>query len=621
MTAISSIRLVSRIVALASIGSLINGGVIQSSAAQDSGIPPPEFTLRDANYVDLVSFSLTYDLTDLTIGTKEHPLTHSLYSGPLPDTLLGNGYFRDGYYGWVNVPPASGDNCPNRTIVFGNETESFSCSKLYPVYSYGQTGATLLQNIYTRRDGTQIVYFPLGPDIVSTPVQQINYPDGRVLTYGACASGPPAGLLCSVTRSDGLQLKYNYTTLAGYVVISSVVAINNAVEYCDPTATTCSLVNAWPTVTYTWSGQAPGAGFASILTVTDPAGRQTRYTQDSKGRTVGIKLPTSASADNLTYTYCDSSSNWCSQFVSPWNSTYQNYVQGVVRNGIPWTYTGAPGGGSPQGTCGLGTYTVTNPVGGVEKVWQDYCFFGETGARLGSNPGTTPFMQLQTIDGTIFSSGISLQTPAPDIGGRISTVTKPEGNQTTYTWDNRGNLTQAVMTPKPGSPLAPVTLVANYDATCTITVKCNKPNWVKDGLGNETDYTYAPVHGGVLTTTLPADPNGIRPQTRDVYTQRYAWVLNSSGTYVQSAAPIWVLTTESFCRTTAAAASGTGCTVATDEVVKTYEYGPDAGPNNLFLKGVAVTADGVTQRTCYGYDPFGNKISETTPDAALTICP
>jgi hypothetical protein len=166
-----------------------------------------------------------------------------------------------------------------------------------------------------------------------------------------------------------------------------------------------------------------------------------------------------------------------------------------------------------------------------------------------------------------------------------------------------------------------VPLSANYDTTCTVPVKCNKPNWVKDGSGNQTDYTYDPTHGGVLTATLPPDANGVRPQTRYTYSQRYAWVLNSSGAYVQSAAPIWALATESFCRTRAAASSGTGCTLAGDEVVKTHEYGPNSGPNNLFVRGIAVTADGVTHRTCYGYDRFGNRITETQPAAGLASCP
>jgi len=216
---------------------------------------------------------------------------------------------------------------------------------------------------------------------------------------------------------------------------------------------------------------------------------------------------------------------------------------------------------------------------------------------------------------------VGVQFNAKPNGVQIQNAVKPEGNQTTYVWDGRGNSTQETLIPKAGSPLAQVNSYANYDTTCTNQFTCNKPNWIKDGLGNQTDYTYDPTHGGMLTKTLPADANGIRPQTRYTYAQRSAWVKNSSGAYAQSA-PIWVLATESFCRTTAAATPpATGCTTAGDEVVTTYEYGPDSGPNNLFLRGVAVTADGVTHRTCYGYDRFGNKISETQPAAALTSCP
>jgi hypothetical protein len=34
-----------------------------------------------------------------------------------------------------------------------------------------------------------------------------------------------------------------------------------------------------------------------------------------------------------------------------------------------------------------------------------------------------------------------------------------------------------------------------------------------------------------------------------------------------------------------------------------------------------VTADGVSHRTCYGYDRFGNQISVTTPNAGMASCP
>lgn len=96
---------------------------------------------------------------------------------------------------------------------------------------------------------------------------------------------------------------------------------------------------------------------------------------------------------------------------------------------------------------------------------------------------------------------------------------------------------------------------------------------------------------------------------------------NAAGTaYVQATTPVWLLTRERFCRTTAPA--GANCTGgAADEVVTDYDYGPNSGPNNLLLRGLAVTADGETLRTCYTYDALGRRISETKPAANLSVCP
>jgi YD repeat-containing protein len=610
-------KVVIRAAALASIGLVINSAVVHSSAAQ---LPPPEFSLKDENSVDLLSFGLYLNLTDLSIGSKEHPLTHTIFSGPLPDSWAGY-VVRDSFSAYLDSPwtPSCGGIGihPYFNVIFGNVSEYFPGCFTNQTAAASPTGSTLTGNNYTRRDGTIIVFpqpvFNLQGFTYSTP-NQILYPDGRVLTYGYCADGPAAGMLCTVTRSDGMQLKYNYTTLpSGYLANASVTAINNAYEYCNPTASACSLTMTWPTVTYSWS--VPASGVGTILTVTDPVGRQTRYTQDGKARTVGIKLPSSASADNITYTYCDSSSNWCSKFTSAVDLRYQNWVQSVTRDGQTWNYSGDPGLTTPN-ACGIAVYSATNPAGDFKKVSLNYCFPGTGGSYL---PGYSPFIQLEEGSGTKFNTGVNY----PILGGLIKNAVKSEGNITQYTWDSRGNITQETLFPKPGSPLAQVPLSANYDTTCTVPVKCNKPNWVKDGNGNETDYMYDPTHGGMLTATLPPDANGIRPQTRYTYTQRYAWVLNASGAYVQSAAPIWVAASESYCRTSRAASSTgtTPCIVAGDEVVKTYEYGPNSGPNNLFLRGVAVTADAATHRTCYGYDRLGNRISETQPAAGLTSCP
>lgn len=143
-------------------------------------------------------------------------------------------------------------------------------------------------------------------------------------------------------------------------------------------------------------------------------------------------------------------------------------------------------------------------------------------------------------------------------------------------------------------------------------------------MGRQTDYTYDSVHGGVLTKTSPPDANGIRAQVRFEYTQRYAWVKTAGGGYTTAGDPIWVKTRERTCKTSATITTNGVASCqggASDEVVTDYEYGPNSGPNNLLLRGVAVTADGQTLRTCYGYDANGRKVSETKPAAGLGVCP
>jgi hypothetical protein len=74
---------------------------------------------------------------------------------------------------------------------------------------------------------------------------------------------------------------------------------------------------------------------------------------------------------------------------------------------------------------------------------------------------------------------------------------------------------------------------------------------------------------------------------------------------------------DSYAATGSPAASCTG----NDEVKSSYEYGPDGGPNNLYLRGKVVTADGAILRTCYGNDRNGRRISETSPRGTGASCP
>lgn len=67
-------------------------------------------------------------------------------------------------------------------------------------------------------------------------------------------------------------------------------------------------------------------------------------------------------------------------------------------------------------------------------------------------------------------------------------------------------------------------------------------------------------------------------------------------------------------------------TAFTDEVVTDYDYGPSTGATNLLLRGTVVTATNSsdvieTQRSCYTYDEWGRKLSETKPLGTGSTCP
>lgn len=572
--------------------------------AQIQALDAPVYSEIDENGVDLFSGNVFWTVEDLSIGASQGRLAHTYTAGSASPDLFTY-YVAPAYNVYV-----SGNSQPVTAVrvAFEGSSELFYLNNSQWV-SLNQRGSTLATNsngsyTYTRRDGSVATL-----NSPSCGATTIAYPDGRVLTQTNKGVNLPAGvayaagLYCriqSVTRSDGLQIKYSYAfngtpsnnqQYLQWTYPASLTAINNAFAYCDPTADTCSLSGTWSTATY--------SSTSTTFTITDSAGRVTRFTLNGVGAISSIKLPSSSSADNLTYTYCG---NDCYVTDGTTTTYFPGMVEQLVRDGQTWKYTLTPA----LSAYSWAYYSVTNPAGGGYGVQMPGTYEPQTSF-------VSPFQTYTDLQGVQFFG-----TPT-SFTGQVVQVTKPEGNYTIYTYDGRGNLTQETETPKSGSGLPARNRTANYDAACSNIVTCNEPHWVRDWKGNETDYTLDPTHGGLLTATLPPDANGVRPQTTYTYIQRYAWVLNSSGAYVKSGNPIWVVATETICRTSSA--TSTGCSLAGDQVVTTYEYGPDSGPNNLFLRGFSVTADGATQRTCYGYDPYGNRISETKPNAGLTSCP
>jgi YD repeat-containing protein len=578
--------------------------------AAEAMLLPPEYATQDRNHVDIASLKASFDVTDVSIGSSGRPLENTVrisdpetgqsaitydFDGSVTPQSVASSYWQaaTSYYGCSTTGGVK--------VKLGRSTESF-CLLGSSYVSIRNPANTLIKNadgsyLYTTGDGTKYTFQQVTTSGDVRLVSKI-MPDGLAtqtaywLFNGTDSQGQPRqfAYVQSVSRNDGFQLRLKYVPDR---TLSGAKAVNTAVEYCDPLSNSCSTTNAWPESSYSFAFPDTNT---DQFTVIDQGGRSMRITWSGTPKYISAFKPsTSAAQDTVTYQYCNT-------------AEAGHWLCIATKDGFSWQYNlGLTHPGSL-----LETYMALTSQGPTANT----VFFSHTASPAGV---LAPLMYSVLPDGRR-----DYDQSAPT--NRLLTFTHHGGQVATYSYDSRGNVTSATHTPQPGSALTAVSLSAGYDTLCSNPVKCNKPNWVRDGKGNQTDYTYDSVHGGVLSVTRPAVPvsvggtvTQVRPQTRYGYVQRYAWYKNSSGTAVQASSPIWLLSTEKSCRTSAA--NGAGCTTAGDEVVTTYDYGPTTGANNLFVRGKAVTADGVTLRTCYSYDIFGNQISETSPNAGLASCP
>jgi YD repeat-containing protein len=588
------------------------------------GITSPTYSLTDRNGVNLLSLRPSAQINDVSIGSKERPLDHWMVTDD-HETPTPTIRFSDSYLGKVQ-PPMGYDYSP--TCVGSSYLDASlgvsadrMCGATGGTYAaFRGTGSSMVTNAdgtltYTDRDGNTRLYgIQQGTSRWLLTRMTDRFGVVTTLTYkSATVSSVTLYRLQSVNRNDGFQLKYTYgsnvaPTTAGdspWRQIASVRAINNAVDYCDPQADTCTFTQAWPTATYSRTT----SGSLNYFTVIDAAGRATRFTTGiptlsggvygtagpanyTTQQLLAIRAPTSSSADTTSFTYC--------AVTGEYYCVHQG-VKKVTTDGYDWLYPATSAGG---GVSLFVTVTASRPVGGSQITQQQR-----------GNPNIGPLIS--------YADGIGLNTFyfEQSIANRLLRVTRGDGDEFSYVYDARGNITRETHTPASGSPLAAAVRTAGFDANCTNPVKCNKPNWTRDAKSNLTEYAYHSINGHPLRVVSPADASGIKPQASyHAQTTKYAWYKNSSGAVVRAATPLWVVTGEKYCRTTTAAANGT-CAVAGDEVITAYDYGPSGVASNLFLRGKSVTADGVTLRTCYGYDIYGNRISETSPKAGLASCP
>ncbi len=521
-------------------GSFIAAG----SHAQD--IPPPKpYNPVDANGVDLSSGAYVADVASISIGQEGR--------GGLTDAVgwqsAANAWRHSILGGIVREPQSgTGSTFPWYTVTVLGQSTIFT-KTLAGKYNLleGQGGSLILSGstyTYTAPDGT-VALFDRGLQ-TRTPylaneamITSITRPNAEVITFHYNSQGGWRRLQ-SVTNNLGYQVHFEYAVESGgdtnWYRIVKVTTLNNGIDACAPLANTCAFSQTWPSLTF-----AQGAG----LTATDALNRTTTLLY-SGGRLGSVVRPTGRTT-SIT-----------------WQGVNLTQVATVSDGAGTWTYTFAP---PPPGedVYTIPT-TITDPLSHntVAMVnWDHPTGTDQTRARI-----------------TSVTDALNNTTNyAQDDAGRLQWVVAPEGDRLDYAYTVQGNLQSWTSTPKPNSGLSARSITAVY-GDCSTLILCGRPTAVIDERGGQTDFAYDAA-GNLLAATSPAPTTGaVRPQTRYVYQQQYAWFRqNGSSSITQNASPVWAQIEQSACATLAGQSGSTpaACDGTADEVQTTTTYQTGSG--------------------------------------------
>lgn len=410
------------------------------------------------------------------------------------------------------------------------------------------------------------------PDRLVGRLSSIIYADGLRLNFAYVNNK-----LNSVTTSTGYQLhvEWNLNLPAYRDLPSKIQMFNMGVDYCDPLAPTCALTRTdWPTLE---NAQSLEGGYF-ITSTTTQSGRKTSVrTADMTAVAPGsggeyehsVTSPAGVSMTFMRANYDNVNFN-CPRLGMPISAT---------RSGRkPWSYTWGS-------QCAAGGELVgessqsTSPRGVVQSS-------SSSSGLVVFNNGSRSISQ--TYDVLQISDASYLYPP-----NRFALTSQETGSPAqSFSRNGFGDLVQVSSTSRNGKV---VSATAGYDEVAGPQSR-HKPVFTTDANGGRTDYTYDPVHGGVLTEQGPADAAGRRTVTSYGYSQLSAQYKNASGSLV-SGPPIWKRISRSICQ------SQTACAGTVDEVITTYEY--DA---NLHLSAETTSSAGVSRRTTRSYDAVGNLV-------------
>ncbi|MES1195925.1 MAG: hypothetical protein ABUL58_03175, partial [Steroidobacter sp.] len=602
-------------------------GVSVTVVLHAADIEPPKAQLVDRNGINMANGQVTHSLNTVSIGGAMG-LSHSVLVLANEFNYIGYKGFRDKFLGEArNMQFSTANDYSPRQIL---RVSDFLGSADFAYYMNGviQQGGDMTSGYsyvsigderqileydnsylyWTHPDGT-VSRFSRGVCAAaqnSVPcansyalLVDVTYPNGFVITVWSAGMG--------VTTNTGFELKALYPpdyrpmdktdrrqcvgssdtgclrnappvylggSSANYWSISNptyIVGINDAYEYCTPTATDCTLTRTWPKATFNWPAGMPRTMYlgSTSMNVVNAAGQQTTYTFQAYDMNIDpisgnvepgytqntdfsprlVSVAPYGTTPQFTYDY---KNVWAYQ---PYNLDVRLQTAGVVKQATRWGLTTIYDMNSTYDQGNNLTLQVISGGGGINPV--------HLSAHVQGAPGA--LRDATTEKGVLKYEGTprNFVTEFDSFDGPQANYTYTRSNLTTISYNN-----------------GDTTVTASYPADCVSTPRkvCNQATWIKDAKGNYTYYTYHAASGQVQTVTYPANKHGISPQVRYEYTQLSAHYYNGGSSKI-TGSPIWMKTAE---RTCINSNTVSGACQGGDEVVTRYEYNND----NLLMTGM-----------------------------------
>jgi hypothetical protein len=639
---------------------------VSSGSVLANQLSPAPYKTMDNNQVNMASGHVSPTLTDISIGGAMG-LTHTISTtaGNFGSENPGNwgpvDKFRGGLYNVLHKDNGSSQVYHLRAFGPGGGADfKILANGTYEAVNDIRNTLEFVPGIgyvFTTLDGTENHYPSTGSsgtndarNFLRANLSKVIYPNGFTITITK-STGSMEVPIYSVNTNTGFQLKYLYES-DNRAVPSSVQnavaknenghsiqvnltnwhammpkyikGINNAIDYCHKTASTCNYTKDWPTVTYEWPAGMPKAFWvgSSVFKVTDAMGRTTEYKHEAIDIYDGV---IGASPSSLNKFFIpriveikDSRSNAAKMSYNYFNKG--TYTSGIITGGLSWQ----------AGEVGVLANAVNNGVTqgyniGLKETTQYGYIIRTSNQSLGpSYKGVKSYffdphhgvpIRIDTWSNVVTFGGGGYDNKVYGMKDKLTNV------NTVYQYDGRGNVTSVKQAPNSASPIEQTAI---YPTVCNNANRkfCNKASSITDGNGNTTSYQYHADSGQVARVTSPPNEDGTSKVTRyeygiktgsTTYTPYFA-IYKINGNYPSTSSDgIWLLTSEKTCINSAT--NGSSC-AGNDEVEIKYQY--DAA--NLFMIGKAVVSGGQTLRTCYRYDIYGNQIGVTEPNANLSTC-